>query len=169
VRLFHNIFYRRFKSIPLSYYKRGRELIVAETFTSSVSASLKLNEVGILSDYFNDKSNFQFGTSNISEFYLPEITQTGLVLKNISYELTPYSNVGESFGLKNISHELTPYSNADELFGLKNNNYELTSKEVVENSLSSNEFNYNNLNLDTTSNSLSSKIINNEFTKIDTA
>ena len=83
MRLFHNIFYRRFKSVPLSYYKRGRELIVAETFTSSVNASLKLNDIGILPDYFNDKSNFQFGASNISEFYLPEITQTDLVLKNI--------------------------------------------------------------------------------------
>jgi len=82
VRLFHNIFYRKFKSLPLSYYKRGRELIVAETFTSSVSASFNLSQVGILPDYFEDKSNFQFGLSNVSEFYLPEVGQTGLVLKN---------------------------------------------------------------------------------------
>ena len=148
MRLFHNIFYRRFKSIPLSYYKRGRELIVAETFTSSVSSSLKLNEVGILPDYFKEKSNLQFGTSNISEFYLPEITQTGLVLKNIGYELTPYSN-------------------AEELFGLKNTIYDSTSKEIIENLLSSNEFNYNNLNLDATSNFLISSQFNyNNFKNI---
>ena len=84
MRLFHNIFYRRFKSIPLSYYKRGRELIATTNFSSSASSSLKLNEVGILPDYFKEKSNLQFGTSNISEFYLPEITQTDLVFKNIS-------------------------------------------------------------------------------------
>ena len=107
MRLFHNIFYRRFKSIPLSYYKRGKELIVTSNFSSSASSSLKLNEVGILPDYFNDKSNFQFGTSNISEFYLPEITQTGLVLKNISHELTPYSNAEELFGLKNTIYDST--------------------------------------------------------------
>ena len=147
MRLFHNIFYRRFKSIPLSYYKRGKELIVAETFTSSVSASLKLNEVGILPDYFKEKSNFQFGTSNITEFKLPEVVNTNLVLKNIGHELTPYSNVGDSFGLKNISHESTPYSNVGESFGLKNISHELTSKEVVENLLNSNEFNYNNCSL----------------------
>ena len=80
MRLFHNIFYRKFKSLPISYYKRGKELIVSETLSSSVSSSLKLGEVGILPDYFKDKSNFQIGTSNISEFYLPEVGQTGLGL-----------------------------------------------------------------------------------------
>ena len=80
MRLFHNIFYRRFKSVPLSYYKRGRELIVAETFTSSVSASFVLNDVQHSLDNFIEKSNFNFGTSNVTEFKSPEVVNTNLVL-----------------------------------------------------------------------------------------
>ena len=76
MRLFHNIFYRKFKSLPLSYYKRGRELIVAETFTSSVSASFNLSQVGILPDYFEDKSNFQFGLSNVTLILFTPINES---------------------------------------------------------------------------------------------
>ena len=121
MRLFHNIFYRKFKSLPISYYKRGKELIVAETFTSSVSASFNLSQVEILPDYFKDKSNFQFGTSNVSEFYLPEVGQTGLVLKNTDYFYFDPEKSSVSFGLKNTNYELTPYSTVNESFGLKNN------------------------------------------------
>ena len=152
MRLFHNIFYRKFKSLPLSYYKRGRELIVAETFTSSVSSSLTLRNVQHSLDNFIEHSNFNFGTSNITEFNLPEIGQTGLVLNDIDRLYFDPENSSVSFVLKNISHELSPYSNTQESFGLKSIFYDDTSKEKVQNSLSSNEFNYNNLNLDATSN-----------------
>ncbi len=128
MRLFHNIFYRKFKSLPLSYYKRGRELIVAETFTSSVSSSLTLRNVQHSLDNFIEKSNFNFGTSNITEFNSPEIGQTNLVLNDIDHLYFDPEKSSVSFGLKNISHELSPYSNVQESFGLKNTNYELTPK-----------------------------------------
>ena len=60
MRLFHNIFYRRFKSIPLSYYKRGKELIVTSNFSSSASSSLKLNEVGIFNSALMNQAVFAF-------------------------------------------------------------------------------------------------------------
>ena len=68
MRLFHNIFYRRFKSIPLSYYKRGKELIKPVSVSSSVSTSLVLNDIEILPDYLKETSDLQFGPSNITEF-----------------------------------------------------------------------------------------------------
>ena len=84
MRLFHNIFYRKFKSLPISYYKRGKELIVAETFTSSVSASFNLSQVEILPDYFEDKSNFE------DYAYCMELKRLGLIKTEVEIKEPVY-------------------------------------------------------------------------------
>ena len=44
--IYNNIFYRRYKSYPISYYKRGKELIsfVSVSDTGSLSLNLKNTE-----------------------------------------------------------------------------------------------------------------------------
>ena len=82
--IYNNIFYRRYKSYPISYYKRGKELISFVSVSDTGSLSLNLKNTEYL--HFNiDTAGNAVGQKNLnySDFISEKSFSTSKV-ENIS-------------------------------------------------------------------------------------
>ena len=84
MRLFHNIFYRKFKSLPISYFKRGKELINYSNFTESGSFTASLHDLSLFYSPENVISSTKPSVNYIIDDFNDK-TKSNLVLKDLNY------------------------------------------------------------------------------------
>ena len=85
MRLFHNILYRKFKSFPLSYYKRGPSLIEFANLTSSINSNLSVKNTSLIPTLGNiSTSDLGFGYLDNSLFNA-DITEQNFDFQSLNY------------------------------------------------------------------------------------
>ena len=151
MRLFHNIFFRKFKSLPISYFKLGKELIEFSSFTGSVNQRVAL----ITSSLFNNN----LVTKSNQYLNLDSVIYQESDLRGISKNNNSLNNLNHFLFEKDISNNSNTLYNTD-LFknkldtSIDQNKLSILSKDL--------------LYLDTTNNNVSFNILSKDPLLLDT-